>query len=463
MKNKFSAAHLSNTTAPATHWRGQSTAKPQTSQSLKYTVIFSLLMIVGMMLVLAAIYLPLYRAVEQTTRNHLIAEVIRLNENPATQWHTQRQRDVWILSEEHIFPAKMILSLDQKPRPLSTAALGRLNATVLQNNPNQDMMATLLHRAEGRFIVAVPFDKQPFKKALLHALLYLSIVVALLMLMYGFFLSARAKRRLNLIDEAAQSIMNGDMQKRIPITATHDEYAKLSLTLNAMLDKNAMLMRDLKQVNNNIAHDLKTPLNRLRSRLEVTLLKPRDIAEYQATLADSIEDVDHLVQTFNALLLMGNLESNSRNYQLKPTQLDELLDTITDLYTILAEEKSQTFSTAITAGISVSANAKLFSQAISNLIDNAIKYTPAGGKIHLSLQQHGGMAVITLTDNGPGIPASKREVVFDRFTRLDESRHLPGTGLGMSLVRAILGMHHANIQLHDNQPGLRVEIRLRVT
>ncbi len=220
-------------------------------------------------------------------------------------------------------------------------------------------------------------------------------------------------------------------------------------------------MQELRQVNSNIAHDLKSPLNRMRSRMEVALMNSRNAEEYQQALANSIADVDTLLQTFQALLLMGNLQSNARNYELKTLSLSALASNLGELYTALADEKQHQLQIAIQPGIQVFANPSLLSQALSNLLDNAIKYTPAGGCIRFSVSRTTNMALIVISDNGPGIPTGERENVFKPFTRLDAARQLPGTGLGMSLVHAILSIHQASIQLHDNQPGLRVEIRLR--
>ncbi len=312
------------------------------------------------------------------------------------------------------------------------------------------------------FLAAIEVNKNAIIKRFTLAGVYLSLFIVALIISYSLWEKAKIRRRLRYISQAANAIVDGHLDKRIPINpAIQDAYSEVSSTLNGMLDKNAQLMHDLRQVNNNIAHDLKSPLNRIRSRLEVALLGERSEHDYRQIMADSIEDIDGLLKTFQSLLLMGNLEANARDFQLEKVSLSKLLENIAELYQAAAEEKQQTFRSSIADDIYVLANPTLFTQAIGNVLENAIKYTPKAGCIELSLIALSGTVLITISDNGPGIPDDKREKVFERFERLDSARKSPGVGLGMSLVRAILNVHNANIRLRDNASGLVVEIRLR--
>lgn len=435
--------------------------KQSSATSYRFAFIFAFLISIFVMLAMASLYMHAYRALEREAQLRLESEWIAL----------QRFKDDDAIEELH---ARTILFIE--PNPLPTLLAKRLSQSPVflqdkmirsigwqKHGITNDTLVSLVLRNNRQIIVAATIDDGDFLQELLYNVLYLFGVVVAIVMIYSYIINSRVTRRIERIDDAAKQIMQGDFNKRIPVRENYqDEYTNLSLTLNAMLEKIQTLMRDLRQVNNNIAHDLKSPLNRLRSRLEVSLMQDLQKDEYENVLAQSIDDVDALLQTFNALLLMGNLDSKSRNYQLKPTSLTNILSGLGELYETVAEEKSHEFHSQIHDEALVYANKNLLAQAISNLLDNAVKYTPEGGKIGLELKIIDAMALIYITDNGPGIPAEEKENVFERFTRLDQSRQLPGTGLGMALVRSILSVHSASIQLHDNQPGVRVEIRMRL-
>ncbi len=326
-----------------------------------------------------------------------------------------------------------------------------------------DMFITIVQTPSDTIIIGKKINNNSYRILLAKSIFYLFLVVTLLVFAYSSMISSAIARKIRKIDETARHIIEGKLQKRIPVNpAVIDEYSNLSHTLNDMLDTIDTLMQDVRQVNNNIAHDLKTPLNRLRSRIEISLLQSQTSEEYKETLINSIDDIDELLSTFNALLLMGNLDSNTRNFQLEQHDASKILNDLSELYEVLAEEKHHQLTIDIKDCIFINMNKKLFSQAISNLLDNAIKYIPPGGKIKLCIRKQGHIACITISDNGPGIPKSERENVFKRFTRLDQSRTLPGTGLGMALVASIINLHKGSISLGDNKPGLLIEIRIPI-
>ncbi len=423
---------------------------------LRYTFAFSLLMIICLMPVLAGLYFESYRQAEKSARLRLQTEqsfVSKQAQNFASI--DSLFHDTRVIALHDAPPAVWRQQLTKKTIRLTAKMITELNWSRYQLS--DDMLVTLIPNT--KILLALPVQHKRFMLLLLQSLLYLSIVVVIVMFIFALVVSSRIMRRIDNIDYTAKEILAGDIKKRIPVFG-HDEFSRLSQTLNAMLEKMQNLMADLRQTNNNIAHDLKSPLNRLRSRIEVTLLNPRNNEEYRRVLTQSIEDIDDLLSTFNALLLMGNLDSHSRNYQLKPLALKQLLTDMGDLYSAIAEEKQQTLTVKLADDIQILANKNLFAQAIGNLLDNAIKYTPNGGSIGLSAKRQAGAAIIVIDDNGPGIPINQHKAVFKRFSRLDKSRHLPGTGLGMALVRSILNAHNATIKLSDNHPGLRIEIRL---
>lgn len=447
---------MDTTTAPGVGAKNKSSAKIAATP-WRYTFLFSVLMVICLMPVMAGLYFESYRRAEDATRARLQAE--RAVFSQLTQIATDIEPlffDTQVVVLTSAPPNVWRQRLLQRPQKWNANMAKQLNLPPQQ--VQDDALVTLL--PDGQTLLLSPITHKQSIRTLLQSLIYLIVIVLAVMFIFAMVVSARIMRRLDTIDRTAKGIMAGDMNRRVAVFGD-DEFSRLSQTLNAMLEKMQNLMSDLRQVNNNISHDLKRPLNRLRSRIEITLLKPRDNNEYQQTLVRSIEDIDELMKIFNDLLLMGNLDSGSRNYQLQNLSLSELLHSLGDLYCITAEDKQQSLILNIAADVHIFANKNLFAQAIGNLLDNAIKYTQRGGKIHLSLVQHQATATITVSDNGPGIPAEQHQEVFERFSRLDEARHMPGTGLGMALVQSILKVHNAGIRLLDNNPGLRVEIRLR--
>ncbi len=226
-----------------------------------------------------------------------------------------------------------------------------------------------------------------------------------------------------------------------------------------MLERIEHLMQAMRQVTDNVAHDLRKPLNRLRSRLEVTLLEARTEEEYRAEMAQGIEDADELLKTFNALLSIAQAEAGVRRNEWTEVDIAPLVEDLADLYGAVAEEKEIKFSCSSPANVKIAGNRQLLAQAIGNLLDNAIKYTPPGGTIELLVAENADATQITVADSGSGIPETEKERVLQRFVRLDNSRSLPGNGLGLSLVNAVARLHGASLQLADNQPGLRVILR----
>jgi signal transduction histidine kinase len=225
-----------------------------------------------------------------------------------------------------------------------------------------------------------------------------------------------------------------------------------------MLEQIERLVMGMRQVTENIAHDLRSPLNRLRSRLEVTLLGEATEVDYKDALQQTINETSDLIETFNALLNIAQAESGQLEGDNKDFNLSALIRNMAELYEPVAEEKSLTLTSEVTPGITVYGNKHLMSQALSNLLDNAVKYTPAGGNLMLVLRLADNRPELFVADSGPGIAEADRERVLDRFVRLEASRNSPGSGLGLSLVRAVAQLHCADIQLDDNLPGLRVTI-----
>lgn len=306
-------------------------------------------------------------------------------------------------------------------------------------------------------------DREDLREHLLQMLFAGFGTTLLLALAGGLIMSRSMLRRIDLINRTSRAIMGGHLERRMPLAGSGDEFDQLAVNLNLMLDQIQRLMDGMRQVTDNVAHDLRSPLNRLRSRLEVTLLAPRDAPEYRAAIEHTLDDVEQLLATFNALLSIAQAEAGARRNAWEQLELSALLADVAELYQPLAEERGLRFTARIEPGLAVRGSRHLLAQAFGNLLDNAVKYTPAGGLVELVARRVQDTIEVEICDNGAGIPAAARERVLERFVRLDTSRSTPGSGLGLSLVRAVAHLHDARLELHDNQPGLRVLVRFSET
>ncbi|MCJ2010972.1 sensor histidine kinase [Methylobacterium sp. J-076] len=288
--------------------------------------------------------------------------------------------------------------------------------------------------------------------------------VIILGIIGGWLAASRVLARVDAMTRTTRAIMAGDLDDRLAVSGNGDELDRLALNLNQMLERIGELMRGMREVSDNIAHDLKTPLTRLRNHADAALRSASTPEELRAALEGVIDEGDGLIRVFNALLTIARLEAGSAGEIMAPLDLGATAHGVGELYEALAEDNGLSIEVQAGADVIIEANRELIGQALANLIDNALKYgTPDGGeprRIVITVQARPGLAHLSVADHGPGIPDDEREHVLTRFVRLEKSRSRPGFGLGLSLVNAVVRLHRGTLRLADNGPGLRVEITL---
>ena len=336
-------------------------------------------------------------------------------------------------------------------------------------------------------------EREIFRKVVEQAFIVSAILMILLALLSWIFVSRKVLKRIDVIAEASRHIMAGQLDERLPVTQSGDEFDRLSESLNIMLSRIEALMHGLKEVSDNIAHDLKTPLTRLRNRVELTLASDdADNETYRAALEQTLEESESLIRTFDALLRIARVEAKSTQIEKAPLDIGAIAADMAELYEPVAEDEGAVLTWDVASGdtgpaFEIAGNRELISQAIANLIDNALKYSvrhaterrnlaedhkdklPDEARIHVTVTRKGDAPkdgvpdkrpiLLSVTDNGPGIAKQDRVRVLQRFVRLDKSRNQPGSGLGLSLVNAVATLHDATIILGDNQPGLIFSIQ----
>ena len=273
----------------------------------------------------------------------------------------------------------------------------------------------------------------------------------------GYGLSRNVNRRIGSIAATAEAIIDGDLSSRVPVKGTQDELDRLSTTLNRMLDRIAGLMDSLRQVSTDIAHDLRTPLTHLRQRLETTLERSEP-GSHRETLEVALTDLDSILATFSALLRISQIESGARRAAFRPTNLAALAAHVVEAFRPSAEENGQILDLEAEGLAMIDGDRELLTQMLANLVENALRHAGAGAKVRVRCWMDAGARLMSVIDDGPGVPASERYRLFDRFYRLEASRSTPGNGLGLALVAAVARLHDADATLLDAAPGLEARI-----
>lgn len=312
----------------------------------------------------------------------------------------------------------------------------------------------------GRDVV----ERRGFSAIIVQSFLFGVLGIMVFSMIAGGITARRVLKRIDTIRDTSTKIMSGNLSERVPVTKRNDEFDGLATNLNAMLDRIEQLLQGLKEVTDNVAHDLKTPLTRLRNQAESALRDGASDETRQRALETTIAESDRLIQTFNALLMIARAEAGAPSGALTDVDVSAVVADVAELYGPVAEDEGILVETAIAEGVHLHANRELIGQAMVNLLENAVKYArPEGegqGRIMVGLRRTGDRVLIEVADNGPGIPLEERTRVLQRFVRLEKSRSEPGSGLGLSLVNAVTTLHGGSFRIEDNEPGVRAVIDL---
>jgi signal transduction histidine kinase len=312
---------------------------------------------------------------------------------------------------------------------------------------------------EGYVLRVGDDDSRPsgIERTVLAGFIWAFAGVVVLGILGGIGLSYAVHRRLSAMSNAAEAIIGGDFARRIPLRGSDDDLDRLGATFNRMLDRIGRLMDSLRQVSNDVAHDLRTPLNRLRHRLEASR-QTLTADERTAAIEGALSDVDAILETFDALLRIAQIESGGRRGGFRAVDIGAIACTVVDDFAPSAEDSGHDLRLDVGESLTIEGDPELLTLMLVNLVDNALRHTGPQASVRVRLASHGEGAILSVTDNGPGIPIGERERVLDRFYRLERSRSTPGSGLGLALAAAIARLHDGTLSLGEAHPGLAVSV-----
>jgi signal transduction histidine kinase len=301
-------------------------------------------------------------------------------------------------------------------------------------------------------------DLGRFATQIYEALAFAVLLIFALAAVASVSVTRRTVGRIESINATSRDIMETGLGRRIPLRGTQDEWDHLAQNLNSMLERIEALMAEVKQVSDNVAHDLRTPLARMRGRLEKASIEKGAFDHDQALISETVADLDDVLHMFSSLTRISQIEAANQTAAFRTVNLGEIATEVAELFDAAAEGKGGRVEVLGDKAVRVGADRDLLFDALSNLVDNAIKHGREGGVVIVHLDQKDSKAILSVSDDGPGIPSEQFEHVFKRFHRLEHSRSTPGNGLGLSLVAAVARLHGASIRLFDNAPGLRIEL-----
>ena len=439
----------------------------------RIAIVYSLVFACGAALLLGVVDFAVSRVVDRSTDNLIEAEVQGLREQVLVLSRSDFIELIEQRSQDQDVRGAVYLMVDPQLRPVAgnvpawpktdtddgTWIQFKVSVPFGDETREHEMRARRF-KLPGGYNMLVGHDvqeRQDVKNLMMRGLIAAVVLTLLLGLGGGFWMGRRILAQAGAISAVAKEIMRGDLSQRLPVREADDEINTLARDINAMLDRIEQLTLGMRTVLDSAAHDLRTPLNRLQSSAEGAMSQLAPGSAERRVLERVSGEVDHMRSTLDALLRIALAETGT--VAREPVDLSELVASMVELYAPVSEERGIKLESAVAAGAKVQGSRQLLAQALANLLDNAIKFTPDGGRIRVLLKAPGGAPEVIVEDDGPGIPADKRELVLGRRVRLDEARKVPGSGLGLSLVAAVTKLHGARLVLDDAAPGLRVSLR----
>jgi signal transduction histidine kinase len=439
----------------------------------RIAIVYSIVFACGAAALLGAVDFAVSRVVDGSTDNLIEAEVQGLREQVLVLSRSDFIELIEQRSQDQDVRGAVYLMVDPQLRPVAgnVPAWPKLDpgtgkwflfkvSVPFGDETREHEMRAQRFPLPGGYNMLVGHDvqeRQDVKSLMMRGLIAAVVMTLLLGLSGGFWMGRRILAQAGAISVVATQIMRGDLSQRLPVRDADDEINTLAREINTMLDKIEQLTLGMRTVLDSAAHDLRTPLNRLQSTAEgaMTQLAPGSVE--RRVLEQVSTEVDHMRSTLDALLRIALAETGT--VAREPVDLSELVASVVELYAPVSEERGIELKSSVAAGAKILGSRQLLAQALANLLDNAIKFTPDGGRIGVQLRGSAAGPEVIVEDNGPGIPADKREIVLGRRVRLDEARKFPGSGLGLSLVAAVTKLHGARLVLDDAAPGLRVSLK----
>ena len=439
----------------------------------RIAIVYSIVFACGAAVLLGAVDFAVSRVVDSSTDNLIEAEVQGLREQMAVLSRSDFIDLIEQRSQDQDVRGAVYLMVDPQLRPVAgnVPAWPKLEAAAgkwflfkvsvpFGDETREHEMRAQRFPLPGGYRMLVGHDvqeRQDVKSLMVRGLIAAVIMTLLLGLGGGFWMGRRILAQAGAISAVATQIMRGDLSQRLPVRDADDEINTLAREINTMLGKIEQLTLGMRTVLDSAAHDLRTPLNRLQATAEAAMHQLGAGSAERRVLERVTTEVDQMRSTLDALLRIALAETGT--VAREPVDLSELVASVVELYAPVSEERGIELKSSVEAGAQVLGSRQLLAQALANLLDNAIKFTPDGGRIRVLLRRSGNEPEVIVEDNGPGIPADKREIVLGRRVRLDEARKFPGSGLGLSLVAAVTKLHGARLVLDDAAPGLRVSLK----
>jgi signal transduction histidine kinase len=439
----------------------------------RIAIVYSIVFACGAAALLGAVDFAVSRVVDGSTDNLIEAEVQGLREQMAVLSRSDFIELIEQRSQDQDVRGAVYLMVDPQLRPVAgnVPAWPKIDpsqgkwflfkvSVPFGDETREHEMRAQYFKLPGGYQMLVGHDvqeRQDVKSLMMRGLIAAVALTLLLGLSGGFWMGRRILAQAGAISAVATQIMRGDLSQRLPVRDADDEINTLAREINTMLDKIEQLTLGMRTVLDSAAHDLRTPLNRLQSSAESAMAQLAPGSVERRVVERVSSEVDHMRSTLDALLRIALAETGT--VAREPVDLSELVASMVELYAPVSEQRGIELDSSVAAGAQVLGSRQLLAQALANLLDNAIKFTPDGGHIRVMLRRSGSEPEVIVEDDGPGIPADKREIVLGRRVRLDEARKFPGSGLGLSLVAAVTKLHGARLVLDDAEPGLRVSLK----